>query len=191
MTQADLERRIDATGPEDWVRGIVFNSAFELVRRLSGDGVACACDPDGTGIRRDFHSYHAADFLRVVAAAARELARAHGGTDAAFAALGARMWRDVSRSVVGRTLASLADGDPRRLLEQIPDGYRAVVSYGERTVSWEGEREARLRFDRDLLVAPFHCGVVSAALEAAGARGVRASGRDVGFLAAEVEVSWR
>lgn len=191
LTQAEVTRRIDATTRNDTVRGIVFNAAFDLVRREAGDEVARACDPEGTALRRDFHSYDIADFLRLSVVASRELARAHGGADGALTAIGARVWADVSRSILGRTLVSLADGDPHRLLEQVASGYGAVVSYGQRRVASQGEGYARLHFERDFLDVPFHCGVVTAALEATRARQVRVSGREVAFLAMELDVSWR
>lgn len=63
--------------------------------------------------------------------------------------------------------------DPRRLLASTASGYKATVSYGERT-----------------LVPPFHCGVFAGAVEAVGGKNVKATGSQTGFLEAEYHVSW-
>ena len=43
---------------------------------------------------------------------------------------------------------------------------------------------------RDFLVPPFHCGVVSAAVEMMGGRNVEAKGRQTAFLEAEYDFTW-
>jgi uncharacterized protein (TIGR02265 family) len=190
LTQADLDRRIRAASRDDTVRGLVFNAAFDLVRRVAGEDAARACDPEHVSHRLGFHSFLVEDFLRVAFAAARALAPSYGGADGALGAIGACVWGEVSRSVAGRTLMSLSAGDPRLFVDRIASGYRTVVSWGERTVAWEGERRARLRFERDFLDAPFHAGVLSAAMAATEAQRPQVNGRDAGFLAVELELSW-
>ncbi|HZY02236.1 MAG TPA: TIGR02265 family protein, partial [Anaeromyxobacteraceae bacterium] len=80
--------------------------------------------------------------------------------------------------------------DMQRLLSQAPSGYRATVSYGERAVDWPAPNHCHMVFKHDFLVPPFHCGVVSAAIEMMGGRNVQAAGRQTGFLEAEYDFEW-
>ena len=186
----DLEARIAAATPEDTVRGLVFNGTFSVLREYGGDQAARECDPLGTGSRTDFFSYPVVDYLNLAWAAADRLEQALGGVDAVFYKIGHRALTNVFSSMLGRTLLTIAGGDMRRLLSQAPSGYRATVSYGERTVGWPGPNQCHMEFQRDFLVPPFHCGVVSAAIEMMGGRNVKAAGRQTGFLQAEYDFAW-
>ncbi len=72
----------------------------------------------------------------------------------------------------------------------MPFGYRATVSYGERTVKWLGDRRCLITFKRDFLVPAFHCGVIQGGIERMGGRDARVSGRDLGFLESGYDVEW-
>jgi uncharacterized protein (TIGR02265 family) len=186
----ELKARLAAAGPKDTVRGIVFNAAFALLRELAGQPAARECDPAGTGRRSEYFSYPVADYLRLAWAGADRLGERLGGADAVFWELGARAagrWLD---SALGRTLAAIAGTDPRRLVTNTATGYRNVVSYGTRTVEWLAPRHARIRFERDFLVPPFHCGVLVTALDRMGHVPVRADGRSRGLLESEYDVTW-
>ncbi len=186
----DLNARLSAATPQDTVRGIVFNAAFTLLRELAGQPAATGCDPAGAGRRSEYFSYPVADYLKLAWAAAGILGDRMGGADAVFWQLGARAaarWLD---SALGRTLAAVAGREPRRLITNTATGYRNVVSYGTRTVEWISPRHARLLFRRDFLVPPFHCGVLTTALDRMGHARVRAEGRTNGFLESEYEVTW-
>lgn len=186
----DLDARISAATPEDTVRGLVFNGAFSVLREFGGEDAARACDPLGTGSRTDFFSYPVVDYLTMAWAAADRLEGALGGTDAVFYRIGHRALTNVFSSMLGRTLLTIAAGDIKRLLSQTPSGYRATVSYGERTVDWPAPNHCHMVFKRDFLVPPFHCGVVSGAIEMMGGRDVKATGRQTGFLEAEYDFTW-
>jgi uncharacterized protein (TIGR02265 family) len=186
----DLDARLAAATPRDTVRGVVFNSTFALLTDLAGKPSAAECDPVGKGARSEFFSYPVADYLRLAWAAADLLAGRLGDSDRAFREMGARAslrWLDTP---LGRTLLAFAGRDPRRLLANAPSGYRNVVSYGTRTVEWVGERHARLLFRHDFLVTPFHCGVLTAALETACGHPFRTEGRAIGFLDSDYDVTW-
>jgi uncharacterized protein (TIGR02265 family) len=104
--------------------------------------------------------------------------------------MGHRALANVFSSMLGRTLLTIAGGEIQRLLSQTPSGYKATVSYGERTVTWPDPRHAHMVFKHDFLVPSFHCGVIAAAVEMAGGRNVKAAGRKTGFLEAEYDVTW-
>lgn len=186
----DLQDRIDAATPEDTVRGLVFNGAFSVLREHAGEDAASRCDPLGTGSRTDFFSYPVVDYLNLAWNAVDRLEQALGGVDQAFYRIGHRALTNVFSSMLGRTLLTIAGGDMQRLLSQAPSGYRATVSYGERTVEWPSPHHCRMVFKRDFLVPPFHCGVVVGAIEMMGGRNVKGAGRRTGFLEAEYDFTW-
>ncbi len=186
----DLASRIAAATPADTSRGLNYNSAFGLLRELAGADAARACDPLGKGSRIDFFAYPIGDYLKTAWAAADLLEGRLGSVDAVFFALGARTVNDHLNSVLGRTLYAIAGRDVKRMLSNVPAGYRATVSYGERTVEWVGERRARLRYRRDFLVPAFHRGVLQAGVEGMGGKEVEVVARETGFLDAEYDVTW-
>jgi uncharacterized protein (TIGR02265 family) len=189
--RASLDQRLAVAKPDDTMRGLIFNAGFGVVRRLLGDPEARACDPAQTGSRVPFFSYPVADYVRFAWAAADLLEAQLGSTDAVFFELGAAATRDVFASMLGRTLLSLSTNDPKDYLAQVPAGYRGTVGYGECTVHWRGAKHAVVTYRRDFLVPPFHCGVLTAALQAIGQKDVVATGRAVGLLDHDVELTWR
>jgi uncharacterized protein (TIGR02265 family) len=184
-----LDERLAAARPNDTVRGVIFNATFELIVELAGKPAAQACDPRRKGRRHEFFSYPVADYLRVAWAAVDRLAGV-GDRDAAFREIGSRAGRRWLATPLGAALVAFTGADPRRLVSNVANGYRNVVSYGTRTVDWIAERHARLAFRRDFLVPPFHCGAITAALEVTCGRRFEVVGREVGFLEADYDVTW-
>jgi uncharacterized protein (TIGR02265 family) len=190
VDRRDLQARIDAATPRDTVRGLIFNALFDAVEEHAGKAAALACDPAGKAHRTDFLSYPVADFLAIVGRAVEAVEPKLGSADRAFFEFGYRAVANVFASALGATILVLARKDPRALLGQAPTAYRGTVSYGERRVQWLGERQARLTFLRDFLVPPFHRGVITAALDAVGARNPRVTGTQVSLLEATYDVGW-
>jgi uncharacterized protein (TIGR02265 family) len=190
LERDELEARLGAATPHDTVRGVIFNAAFSALVDLAGKPAAAESDPAGKGRRNEFFSYPVADYLQVAWEAVDRLQERLGGRDAAFRELGSRAARRWLGSPLGAALLAFAGRDARRLLAHTAVGYRNVVSYGARTVEWPGERHARLRFRRDFLVPAFHCGVLTAALEAACPGRFETRGRETGFLESEYDVTW-
>jgi uncharacterized protein (TIGR02265 family) len=186
----DLDARLAAATPLDTVRGVIFNATFTLLAEVAGKPAAVDCDPSGKGRRNEFFSYPVADYLRVAWRAADVLASRLGDRDRVFWEVGASASRRWLGGPLGSTLVAFTGRDPRRLLTNVANGYRNVVSYGARTIEWVDERHARLLFQRDFLVPPFHCGALTAALEVTCGIPFRAEGREVAFLESEYDVTW-
>lgn len=189
-TPQQLQARLAAATPEDTVRGLVFNALFDAVEEHAGRPAAVACDPAGKAHRTDFFSFPVTEFLPVVARAIEALEPRLGSADRAYFEIGYRSVANLLGSSLGATIAVMARKDPRALLGQTPTAYRGTVSYGERRLEWLGERHARLTFKRDFMATPFHCGVLTATVEAAGARNVRVESQASGPLDATYEVRW-
>jgi uncharacterized protein (TIGR02265 family) len=185
----DLAARLAAANKDDTVRGICFNAVFDVLREHGNDQGALDCDPAGKGKRSDFLAYPVGDFLNLAWAAADRLERPLGGVDAAFFQMGYRCTANVLGSMVGATMLSFGR-NPRTLLAQSPAAYKATVSYGQRFLSWPGERHGRLEFVRDFLLVPFHRGVLQAALDGTRATKVAVEGRVTGFMQAVYDVTW-
>ena len=186
----DLAARVSAATAADTSRGLNYTSVFRLLRDRLGDAAARECDPLGKGSRVDLFKYPIAIYLALAWNAVDRLEGAAGGVEAAFEAIGRRTIEVYLDSVVGRTLYAIAGRDVRRMVTNLPTGYRAVVSYGERTVEWLGERRARVVFRRDFMPPAFHLGIMRGGIAALGAREPRVVGRGTGLLDAEFEVSW-
>jgi uncharacterized protein (TIGR02265 family) len=93
--------------------------------------------------------------------------------------------------MLGRTLLGLAHGDPRRMQDLLAPGYRAVVGYGERSITWLAEKQGRVHYVRDFVVPPFHAGLIAGIVATLGGEDAQAQGRQTGFLELEVDFSWR
>ena len=186
----DLERRLAAATAADTSRGVNYNTLFGLVRDLLGEAAAREIDPLRKGSRVDFFSYPIADYLRIAWDAADRLEGRLGGLEAVWAELGRRTVRGFLDSVLGRAIFAVAGRDAHRVVSAGPAGYRAATSYGERTVEWRSQRQARMTFRRDFMPAAFHRAVMLAALEATDARSPRVDARDTGFLESAYDIGW-
>jgi uncharacterized protein (TIGR02265 family) len=187
--RADLAARLAAANKDDTVRGIAFNAAFDVLREHADEAAALGCDPTGKGKRSDFLAYPVTDYLKLAWAVADRLEPVLGGVDAAFFEMGYRCTAGVLGSMVGATILTFGR-KPRTILSQAPSAYKATVSYGQRYLTWVGERHARLEFVRDFLVVPYHRGVLQAALDGTKAAKVNVDGRVTGFMQAVYDVTW-
>ncbi len=190
VDRIDLAKRIAAATPSDTSRGLNFNTVFTLVTDLLGEGQAKKLDPQGKGGRVDFFSYPIADYLTITWDAADRLEDRLGSVEAVFQELGRRTITGFLSSMLGKTIFAMAGRDPRRVISSGPAGYRSAVSYGERKVEFQGDRSARMTFERDFMPAAFHSLVIETALKSTEARNVRVVGRDTGFLKSEYRIDW-
>lgn len=187
----ELERRIKLATPQDTARGLFFNGALDAVRVLGGVPAAERCKAlSGETMLVDFFSYPITGFLRLAFGAAQLMAPQLGGFDEAMRRMGRQATSDFLASSAGKTLLLLAGDNPRRLMGNVPTGFRAAVSYGERSVEWTGEKSGRFIMHRDFLLPAYHEGVLTAVLESVGAKNPRVSGRQTGPLDAEYELQW-
>lgn len=186
-----LEQLLALTRPSDTCRGMFFNGVLEATRALGGEEARARCT-QVSGARRfvDFLSYPAADFLRVIFTAAQVLGPRRGGREAAFRYLGRAATEAFLQSTVGKTMLALTGNDPKRMVETMPNAYRASLTFGERSVEWPGERHGVLLARGDLLPLPYCEGVLEAALERSKAGKVSIVSRRLGPLDADYEVRW-
>ncbi|MCP3101252.1 TIGR02265 family protein [Myxococcus sp. K15C18031901] len=187
----ELERRLGLTADEDRARGMFFLGVLDVVRRESGEQAAARCLA-ASGERRfvPFFLYPVSSFLKMTFSAAELLAPRLGGFDTAMRIIGAQATHDFLDSVVGRSFLMLAAGDPQRLINNLPSGYRTAVTYGERHVTWTKPQEGLFNMFRDFMPHTYHEGVLLAVLQAVGTRTARVRGRPLSMLDCEYVVSW-
>lgn len=188
----DLERRLELATPADTVRGTFFLGMLEAVRALAGEEGARRCVEAGDEPRFvDFFNYPVSTFLRVNDVAAWVLAPRCGGWHQAQHHLGRRAMGDMLKSAAGRAMMLLSRGEARRLVGNLSSVYRAAVSYGERSVQWEGASRGRVLMYRDFMPCAFHEGVLLALLEDMKVRAVEVRGTRLDVLESEYLVSWQ
>lgn len=187
----DLEKRLSLATKEDTARGMFFNGVVGAVRTLGGEAAVERC-LTASGEKRfvDFFNYPVAAFLRLAYVAAQVMGPQFGGFDGALRRMGTQATTDFLGSMAGKTLLLLAAESPKRLVGNLPAGYRAAVSYGERGVSWTGEKSGVFFMKRDFMPPAYHEGTLQAAIEAVGGKQVKVHGRQVGPLDTEYTLSW-
>ena len=188
----DLERRLTLATPADTVRGTFFLGMLDAVRALAGEEGERRCLEAGDEPRfMDFFNYPVSTFLRINDVAAWVLAPRCGGWHQAQHHLGRRAMGDMLKSAAGRALLLLSRGETRRLVGNLSSVYRSAVSYGERSVQWEGPSRGRVLMLRDFMPCAFHEGVLLALLEDMKARAVEVRGTRLDVLDGEYLVSWQ
>ncbi|HZN92675.1 MAG TPA: TIGR02265 family protein [Myxococcales bacterium] len=191
VSARDLEERLAQASPGETVKGVLCNAALSAVQSVLDRNAADTCRA-ASGERRfiDFFHYSISSFLRLSFTAA-ELSRSKlGGYDAAFRTLGKQAVDDFLSTAVGKTLRSLGNKDPHRLLATLPSAYRTALNHGERSIQLAGAGRCVLRMRRDFLPHPYHEGVLLALLSSLGLGPVQVIGRRVGVLDADYEITW-
>lgn len=193
--EAEYERRMAMATPEDTARGLFFNGVVAAVITLGGESALKRCHAllnEKRFERRfiDFSSYPVSDFLRLAHAATQVLNSQLGGAESTQRRLGMQATRDFLSSMAGKTLLLLSGDSPKRLLGKLPSGYRSAVSYGDRTVTFNSETNARVIMKRDFMLPLYNEGVLTAVLEAVHAKNPRVRARPFGLLDCEYDLTW-
>jgi uncharacterized protein (TIGR02265 family) len=187
----EFAERSAQASPGDQCRGLFYNGAFNAVRQLAGPEAAERCRAAG-GEKKpvDFFNYPVTGFQRVCQQAIDEVGPKLGSAEAVLQLLGKQAVDDFLASAAGKTLLMLANTDPRRMISNLPSGFRACVTYGERSVVWQGPKQCTFTMKRDYMPHPYHEGVLSTVLLALGAKNVKVKGRRTGTVDADYEMSW-
>ena len=193
--ELEYERRLAHATPQDTARGLFFNGVKAAVISLGGEAALQQChtllnDPRCEKRFIDFSSYPVADFLKMALAASRVLAPHLGGPENTQRRLGMQAMCDFLDSMAGRTLLLLSGDSPKRVMGNLVSGYRSAVSYGERSVTVQGENSARVTMKRDFMLPLYNEGVLLALLEAVHAKNPQVRARPITLLDCEYELSW-
>jgi uncharacterized protein (TIGR02265 family) len=170
----ELSLRLQLVRPVHTVRGLAFNAILSLVSEHAGEEASAQLSQELSLLRLvDFFSYPAADFTRLLYAAAGVLAPHLGSEHAALRACGsACLHQFFYGSTVGRALAKIMGRkNPKRGFANTSIAYATMVNYGTHECEELGERKLRLVFRGDVQPVTFHEGTLAAALEVSGVHG--------------------
>jgi uncharacterized protein (TIGR02265 family) len=184
------ERSAQATAA-DQCRGLFYNGALNAVRQLAGPEAAERCRAAG-GEKKpvDFFNYAVTGFQRLCLQAIQELGPKLGSGEAVLQLLGKQAVDDFLASTAGKTLLMLANTDPKRMISNLPSGFRACVTYGERSVVWQGPKRCTFTMKRDYMPHPYHEGILTTVLLTLGAKNVKVQGKRTGVVDADYDMSW-
>lgn len=188
---AEFDERGARATPADQCRGLFYNAALRATRELAGPEAAQRC-LEASGERRltDFLNYPVTGFHRLCLQSIEVLEPRLGSAGAVLQLLGKQAVDDFLASTAGKTLVLLAQAEPQRMVRNLPSGYRACVTYGERRVVWRDATKCTLSMLGDFMPHPYHEGILATVLTTLGARNVQVQGRRVGVLDADYEMSW-
>jgi uncharacterized protein (TIGR02265 family) len=190
-SEEELRWRLSLVFPTDHMRGIVFTGVLDVVRRVEGEAAAQHC-LEGSGETQflDFFDYPYEMFLRLLYRAGYLLSERCGGFDQALWWIGNEVTKAFyASSVAGRVLLLMAQGDPRRLLSNVPSSLQLLSRNRECKVILPGPKSGVL-LKHDLLPRAFIEGGLVATFDAAKVRGVKVRSRTLGPTENEYEFTW-
>ena len=165
-----LQKRVELSGDDSFVRGMFFVNTLEMLRRLTNEKTAEEVRSQSALAHEDcsaMRKYAMRHFLELEALAAQRLTDMLGGFDEGVAAMGAGTVEIFFDSVAGRTMKLLAGRDPHRMMSAAPNGYMLAVSDNAvREYQKTGERSGVFTFQRDCLGPCHNLGVFHAAITA-------------------------
>jgi uncharacterized protein (TIGR02265 family) len=190
-SREELEQRLSLVPPGDRVRGFVFTTTLDTVRKEADEAVLKHCIKAAEGGSFvPFFNYPMHSLLRLFYAAAWGLSDKHGGFENAMWHLGASSAPDFLRSAVGRMLVAMSGMDVKRLIAGIPVAYPTIYDHGSCTVSWTGARSGQLHLQGNLMPPPFIEGAVFHVLQIVQASGLIVQVRRVAPRDNVLTVSW-
>ncbi len=190
-SEEELFQRLTSLDPTHTVRGFFFNSVLEVVRLLGDESAVKHClAAAGEHRYLDFFTYPTKSYVRMLYTAAKLLSGRYGSFEGALRVMGARTVMKFIDSAAGRALQVVVEGNPKRLLENLPAAHRMGVRGGQCTLRWTGSTCGILRIERISTPVPFIEGALRTLFEATRARNLMVSSRQTDPLDAEFEVSW-
>ncbi len=189
-TDEELDWRLSLISPEDLMRGLFHNSLLALVRRLEGDEAVKQC-LEGSGETRflDFFNYSHHSYIKLLYASARRLGERFGGIEQAMWEIGHDAGKAFYASAAGRVLILMAQGDPLRLLSNIPTGMRTAARHVTLEVKLTGPRSG-LILKHEVLPRQHTEGGLLAMFVAAKVKGAKVRSRALTGTENEYEVTW-
>ncbi|HEX8438002.1 TIGR02265 family protein [Archangium sp.] len=190
-SEEELRCRLSLVSPTDHLRGIFFTGVLELVRREEGEAAAQCCLQVCEETQfLDFFDYSYEVFLRLLYTAGRVLSDRHGGFEKALWWMGYEVTKVFyASSAAGRVLLLMAQGDPRRLLSNVPSSLQLVSRNRECQVRLQGPKSG-VMLKHDLLPRAFIEGGLVATFDAAKVKGVQVRSRPLGPTENEYEFTW-
>ncbi|WP_253995913.1 TIGR02265 family protein [Myxococcus qinghaiensis] len=190
--QRELDSRLALVQSSEHIRGMHFAAVLDTVRFLGGEPAVkhivdagdfpADLDPDKL--------YPVPPFMRLFFAAANLLAPQLGGVEEAMRQIGVQGTLAFVRSMFGTEVRQQVGGDPKLLVNMLPEAYRMAIDFGELHVEWTANRAGRIHMRRIFTPVAYNEGMLEGALQAVGAQDIRVEGRQTSLLDSEYSLSW-
>lgn len=195
-TPEDVERelasRLALVEPTEGIRGMHFAAVLDTVRFLGGEQ-AVSRIIEGGDYPKDIdltELYPVPPFMRLFFTAARLLAPQLGGIEEAMRQLGVQGTLAFINSMFGAEVRQQVGGEPKRLVEMLPEAYRMAINFGELEVEWTGPRSGRIHMRRIFTPVAYNEGMLEGALQAVGAQDIQVRGWQTTLLDSEYTLAW-
>lgn len=189
-TEEELKWRLSLISPDNLMRGLFHNSLLELVRRVSGDEAVKQCLEVCGEVRfLDFFNYAHHTYIKLLYASAWRLSETFGSFERAMWEIGYEGGKSFYASAAGKVLILMAQGDPRRLLSNIPTGMQTASKHVDLKVTLTGPRSGIL-VKHEVMPRPHTEGGLHAMCEVAKVKGARVTSRALSPTENEYEVTW-
>ncbi|MBZ4413336.1 TIGR02265 family protein [Myxococcus sp. XM-1-1-1] len=190
--QRELDARLALVQPSEHIRGMHFAAVLDTVRFLGGeqavkrivDAGDMPADLDPTEL------YPVPPFMRLFFAAAHLLAPQLGGFEEAMRQIGVQGTLAFVHSMFGSEVRQQVGGDPKQLVNMLPEAYRMAIDFGELVVEWTSARAGRIHMRRIFTPVAYNEGMLEGALQAVGAQDIQVRGRQTSLLDSEYTLSW-
>jgi uncharacterized protein (TIGR02265 family) len=190
-SEEELQWRLSFLAPGENVRGVFINSLLDVVRRLGGEDTVRKClTRDGQEPFLDFFNYPFSTYLKSIYSAAWALSEKHGSVEESLRLMGYHAAQSFYLSPPGRVVLLLAQGEPRRLLDNLPLATRTTSTVADGSSRLTGPKKGILSYKRDLMPRPYTRGALLGTFEAAHVKGVQVLPHPVGPLDTDYEISW-
>jgi uncharacterized protein (TIGR02265 family) len=190
-TDEELQWRLSLISPDDLMRGLFHNNLLDLVRRLEGDDAVRLClESCGEGRFLDFFNYSHRSYIQLMYAGARLLSGRLGGFEKALWVIGFEGCKSFYASAAGKVLLMMAQGDPRRLLTNIPTGMQTASRKPECKVTLTGPRSGIITKQHEVMPRQHTEGGLMAMCEVAKVKGSQVRSQALGPTDNEYEVTW-
>jgi uncharacterized protein (TIGR02265 family) len=190
--ERELSSRLAVVDATEGIRGMHFAAVLDTVRFLGGERAVTRVIENG-----DFPAdmdltefYPVPPFMRLLFSAARLLAPQLGGFEGAMRQIGVQGTLAFINSMFGAEVRQQVGGEPKRLVEMLPEAYRMAINFGELQVEWAGERAGRIHMRRIFTPVAYNEGMLEGALRAVGAQDIQVHGEQTSLLNSEYTLAW-
>jgi len=190
--ERELSSRLAVVDATEGIRGMHFAAVLDTVRFLGGEQAVTRVIEDG-----DFPAdmdltefYPVPPFMRLLFSAARLLAPQLGGFEGAMRQIGVQGTLAFINSMFGAEVRQQVGGEPKRLVEMLPEAYRMAINFGELQVEWAGERAGCIHMRRIFTPVAYNEGMLEGALRAVGAQDIQVHGEQTSLLNSEYTLAW-
>ncbi|WP_164019128.1 TIGR02265 family protein [Pyxidicoccus trucidator] len=190
--ERELSARLALVEPTEGIRGMLFAAVLDTVRFL-GDEQAVSRIIEGGDVQKDLdlnELYPVPPFMRLFFAATRLLAPQLGGFEEAMRQLGVQGTLAFINSMFGAEVRQQVGGEPKQLVEMLPEAYRMAINFGELQVEWTGPRAGRIHMRRIFTPVAYNEGMLEGALQAVGAQDIQVRGWQTSLLDSEYTLAW-